>query len=151
MLRARELHDAGWFPTAIRRILTDEGLGSPAVFTIQVWTNKRYHANHHKRMRARGAERTAEGERFRLPGSSEPYKERFMLRLRREGVSIADIARVCAVVFGERFSDDQVRYRLRNETPPADAKTICRCGTSIPYEGRGRPRLLCDDCRDVAA
>lgn len=150
MLRARELHAAGWYPTAIRRILTDEGYGSPAVVTIQLWTNERYHRNHQERMRERGAERTAEAERFRLPGSSEPYRVRFMLTLRREGLSYRDIAKVCSIMFATRISDDQVRYRLRDGDPPEDdlaPARRCRCGTVIPYSGRGRPRTVCDDCR----
>jgi hypothetical protein len=112
MVRARELREAGWFPTAIRRLLEKEGHGSPSLFTIQTWTNPRYLAAHHERMQARGLERSAERSRFRLQGSSESYRRAFMERLRDEGVSCNGIAKVCRVVFGVPLTAHQVRYAL---------------------------------------
>jgi hypothetical protein len=117
MLRARELRDAGWYPTAIRRLLTQEGHGSPSLFTIQVWTNPRYMANHSKRRQSRGLERSAERTRFRLSGSSEAYRVAFMERLHSDGVPCSSIARVCCVVFGMEVAPNEVRRVLRDVMP----------------------------------
>ncbi len=114
--------------------------------TIQLWTNECYYEAHSARTRVQRATRDAKQGRFRLPGSTEAYKTQFMLTLRREGVAVRDIARVCTVVFGERVSYDQVRYRLRDE-PASAAARLCGCGAAIIYEGRGRPPSRCDDCR----
>ena len=126
MLRARELREAGWYATAIRRILTDEGHGSPSLFTIQTWTNRRYLERHHDRMRTRGAARTAERARFRLQGSTPAYRLEFMRALRAADLSPNAIGKVCGVVFGERLSQDQVRYALEKgeDGPEAERQRL---------------------------
>ena len=128
MIRARELRDAGWYPTAIRRILTSEGHGSPSLFTIQTWTNQRYLADHTRRQRLAGSQRVANGGSFRLCGSTEQYQQAFMERLRAEGVSFKAIAQVCRVVLDVELTDEQVRYKLRD---------VMR----VEQEGQDRARL----------
>lgn len=126
MLRARELRDAGWYQTDIRRILEAEGLGSPSLFTIQVWTNQRYYHQQRELVRSRGAKRSAKTAAFRLAGSSDAYTQAFMEQLRKDGVPSRSIAKVCRrVIAGFDLSEDQVRERLR--------------GTGRPH-GNERPR-----------
>jgi hypothetical protein len=112
MRRARDLREAGWFPTDIRRILGEEGHRQPSVMTIKLWTNDGYQQDHAQRTRRRALERSAQAARFRLPSGSEPYRLAFMRELRAAGVPCPSIGKVCGVVFGDRLSGARVRRLL---------------------------------------
>lgn len=116
-IRARELYAAGWKPTKIRELLTEEGYGSPAVTTIQTWVMPHYAETHRGRDRKCKRTRAASEASFRLPGRTPEYQRAFMLELRMRGTPCATIARVCEVVFGVPYSVHQVRYMLRDVSP----------------------------------
>jgi hypothetical protein len=120
MVRAKELAGRGWYATAIRSILQGEGLGSPCVNTIRRWVDPAYDEAQRRRVRttmarARAASTVSQsgGPKFRLPIKTEEGQQAFMRVLRAEGVSCSAIGKVCGVVFGERLTDNQVRYMLR--------------------------------------
>lgn len=118
MHRAIEHYEAGWKPTRIREMLRQEGLGYPSLSTIYVWVNPDYRQRCLRAARDRQAKASAETARFRLSSLAEEYQQAFMVRLRREGIPCASIAKVCGVVFGVRLSVAEVRERLREIGPP---------------------------------
>lgn len=115
VLRAREHLEAGWKATQVAGkdgLLDREGLGSPCVETVLRWANPSRQERRADAHRIRQAQLTAAGSTFRLYSDSPEYQVAFMYRLRREGVSYQNIARVCRVVFGITVSADQVRLRM---------------------------------------
>lgn len=115
MLRARELRAAEWPPTRVRELLEAEGLGSPSVATIYIWTNPEYQESHRRATRNYKRQQAALGAAFRLPSDTPEYAQEFMRTLRAERVSCSNIAKVCRVVLGMQMTAAQVRYRLGEE------------------------------------
>lgn len=128
MQRVRELHEGGWPPSRIRRFLADEGHDVPSRTTIYEWVNAEYKARQMRAKRDQKAARLATRTEFRLRHTRPESQHAFMVRLRREGVPCATIAKVCGVVFGVRLSAGEVRERLRDVSPPHGNR------------GKGRPR-----------
>lgn len=114
-LRARELYAAGWKPTKIRMLLVSEGHGSPSVSTIREWVDPVYRERNRDRATDRNTRVAAERASFRLPGRSPQYQRAFMLELRSRGTPVATIARVCEIVFGVRYSREQIRAMLHDD------------------------------------
>jgi DNA invertase Pin-like site-specific DNA recombinase len=118
MLRAQQHYAAGWKPTKIRELLTDEGHPVPSLNTIYQWVNPAYRERHRRSTRAAKARAAATGAAFRLPSNGTEYQRAFMRRLREDGVSCNAIAKVCSIVFGIQVTEHQVRYALGETTRP---------------------------------
>lgn len=114
-VRAREHHEAGWGPTRIRQLLTDEGLGSPNETTILMWVHPSY--GERKRERSKAAKRVelAEQATFRLPGSTDAYRERFVRELAQRGLDARSTAAVAGLVLRAPVDEAVVRRIVRGE------------------------------------
>lgn len=115
--RACELREAGWSSGQIAGILEREFGARPTRGTVLRWCDPRFAERVEQWRRASNMNANAKRWTFRVGGSnpSREYREAFVRRLDAEGVSIPDISRVYGVVFGERFSKDQVAWLLRKD------------------------------------
>ncbi len=107
MTRARELGEAGWYPSKIRELMIGEGLATPDLMTIKRWVNDEYNESMLRSAREANARRRSRTATFRLPGAirrapTQAYRAAFVEALERAGVSADEIPKVCAVVLGQR-------------------------------------------------
>jgi hypothetical protein len=113
VLRTRELSAAGWSRERIQDLLEREGYGRPSHTTVGLWADPAKYEAHMNRSRAQQRAKAAAETDFRLRGSTPEYKRAFMERLRSQGLSCHAVGVVHGVVFGERLTEHQVRYALR--------------------------------------
>lgn len=117
MVEVCELHGAGWTAYQIHRILRERGQDPlPTMTTVYLWTNPDYRASHQRSHRRAASQRGAAAAKFRLPSRSEAYQAAFVRRLRDEGVTWVNVARVCRVVFGGRWDERRVQRLIEEET-----------------------------------
>lgn len=99
--RVRVLHEAGWTPTEIRRLVSKDFPGcSPTVKTIRRWIDPAY-----DRSQAEITERKNRDRQLK-------YRTQKMRELYLRGVSLRSIGQVTAMWWGDELSADQVRSRL---------------------------------------
>jgi hypothetical protein len=116
MLRARELHEAGWKSGQIPAMLEREGLGRPAPNTVLRWVNPGYRMRQAQGAQQWNRQAGVSAATFLLSSRTPEYQLAFMQRLRREGIPCSSIAKVCRVVLGLNVSREYVRDQLRPTT-----------------------------------
>jgi len=112
MVRARELHEAGWSYRRIAELVHAETGHKPAATTVALWCypegklRSRREAQNHKNAVTRSANRTPR-QQF-----SPEWKLARMSELRDRGLSFEAIGQVTGVWWGEPLSEAQVAKRL---------------------------------------
>lgn len=115
MAEAQQMHADGWTGYQIHRILRQRDLErTPSLTTVYLWINPEYRLNHRERHRVEERKAGAAKAKFKLPSDSPEYQLAFIRRLREEQVTWENVARVCRVVFGGRWSVYRVK-QLVNE------------------------------------
>jgi hypothetical protein len=111
LIRAQELHAAGWPIVKIADLLERELGARPCRDTILGWVDPAYAQRRDMRQQRYNTRRWAARWTFQLGGErmSTEYRAAFARRLRDEGVPVESIARVCGVVFGGDWTGDHVR------------------------------------------
>lgn len=105
--------EAGWKPYEIHQLLKKRGVDPlPSRSTVLYWCDEERHERHLARSRRQQQQVVAEQATFKLRGQSRPYREAFVVELRRADVSAAAIAKVTEVVFDVPWSEDVVRRLL---------------------------------------
>ena len=116
----RVLHDAGWGPREIQRILRDRGMDPvPSHMTIWRWVNPEGHQRHREQTNAINRARRAGSARFVFPLPRGPeWKEQKMRLLRaQEGLSFNAIAKIMTFDFpDDPWTEDEVRDLLKDVT-----------------------------------
>jgi hypothetical protein len=112
IVRARELHTAGWKPGEIRRLIEREFGRRPAWRTVQGWVDE--DAAERMRGGTRKAQRARLGRLGRRPfrAISEELQIERMQALYDRGLSLKAIGQVAAVWWGEELSAERVKTRL---------------------------------------
>lgn len=118
VMRARELHDAGWFYREIPVILERELGIRPAAKTVEAWCVVRSSRRAEKRLlsqRRWAREQRAKRTRPRTDLTPEVMLA-WMRALRNEGLSYHGISTVALVMWGQTLSAAQVKSRLEGRT-----------------------------------
>ncbi len=109
---ARRLHaesDGAWRGAEIARQLERSHGVKPTRETIMRWIDPEYDERVRERTTQKNRERWAKRWTFALAATAtDDYRVAFVKRLRAEGVPKASIAKVCTVVFAERWTRDRV-------------------------------------------
>jgi hypothetical protein len=108
---AQDLRGGGWSVAEVKGILDrDHGL-DVSKDTIRRWTDPKYAAAVAARIQRRNRKAWAERWTFELGGSrrTPEYEAGFVKRMRDEGVLWPDVARVCGIVFGGRWTVERCK------------------------------------------
>jgi hypothetical protein len=109
----KRLAEAGWSHRRIRELMHKQRGHAPSFETIARWLNPRYAEASRARVRRRELAIRSRSWSFRLPGpggrQTGAYQEEFVRRLDAADLGANSIAKVCSIVFGERWS----RYRVQ--------------------------------------
>ncbi|HEU4722006.1 MAG TPA: hypothetical protein VFS59_11640 [Gemmatimonadaceae bacterium] len=120
MVRAQELRDAGWATTRIGALLAREfGCPAPSVNTIWCWVQPGARDRQTAAQRAQQRRDRAAAASFSFPGRRSPQWKLGRLRaLRGQGLSLAAIAGVMRLDFGDELSTAAIREAVEQDKLP---------------------------------
>lgn len=130
VMRARELHAAGWGNKDVRRLLEREMGVTVAQSTMSRWLVPEQMEAARKRWAKYNGQRAAKrSARLGHPHARPEMKLTRMQALKDAGLSLADVARVMRLDFGDSFTRLQVERALRDGRYP---------GTFVSEANQGR-------------
>lgn len=118
VMRARELHGAGWSISKITVLLEREFGRRPGRPTVRSWVDQEW-AEHARRRRLADPDKRLRWTPSPRTNASPQWKLARMRELRERGLSYLAIAAVAEVWWGEATTGPTVRYRLERERKAA--------------------------------